>query len=175
MRAELANYQRFAALSEEIVEVNEAICEARPPDGPHGLAPSADDRGRRGLREQVEAEFAAEVARLTEVAVRCAGSSGEELGAVELADPHRDDAAGRSLLGRLLAADAGHRGQRIDCGRGAFGRVRCLPDQDDRHRAGPGRGAAAPTTTAPRAGAASFRVTTSSVSRGRRCRRGCAR
>ena len=25
---------------------------------------------------------------------------------------------GGSLLGRLLAADAGHRGQRIDCGRG---------------------------------------------------------
>jgi hypothetical protein len=30
VRRELAAYQRFAALSEQIVEVNEAICEARP-------------------------------------------------------------------------------------------------------------------------------------------------
>jgi hypothetical protein len=30
VRAELANYKEFAALSEQIVEVNEAICEARP-------------------------------------------------------------------------------------------------------------------------------------------------
>lgn len=33
VRAELAAYEDFAALSAEIVEVNEAICEARPPDG----------------------------------------------------------------------------------------------------------------------------------------------
>src|SRR5512138_3567337 len=31
VRAELANYHRFADISERIVEVNEAICEARPP------------------------------------------------------------------------------------------------------------------------------------------------
>lgn len=30
VRAELARYQEFAALSAQIVEVNEAICEARP-------------------------------------------------------------------------------------------------------------------------------------------------
>jgi hypothetical protein len=30
VRAELASYQRFAALAEEIAEVSEAICEARP-------------------------------------------------------------------------------------------------------------------------------------------------
>lgn len=30
VRAELSRYQRFADLTEEIVEVNEAICEARP-------------------------------------------------------------------------------------------------------------------------------------------------
>ena len=30
VRAELAAYKEFAALSEQIVEVNEAICEARP-------------------------------------------------------------------------------------------------------------------------------------------------
>jgi hypothetical protein len=32
VRAELANYQRFAQVSEQIVAVNEAICEARPPN-----------------------------------------------------------------------------------------------------------------------------------------------
>ena len=44
VRAELANYKRFCELSEQIVEVNEAICEARPlpvaaqqaPAGPAG-------------------------------------------------------------------------------------------------------------------------------------------
>jgi hypothetical protein len=30
VRAEVANYKQFAALSEQIVEVSEAICEARP-------------------------------------------------------------------------------------------------------------------------------------------------
>jgi hypothetical protein len=30
VRAEVENYQRFAALAEEIAEVSEAICEARP-------------------------------------------------------------------------------------------------------------------------------------------------
>src|SRR5271167_3701010 len=30
VRAELANYKQFAALSGQIVEVNEAICEAKP-------------------------------------------------------------------------------------------------------------------------------------------------
>ena len=40
VRAELARYEGFATLSEQIVEVNEAICEARPatpPAGGHGL------------------------------------------------------------------------------------------------------------------------------------------
>ena len=40
VRAELANYQRFAEVSERIVEVNEAICEARPPN-PAATAPPA--------------------------------------------------------------------------------------------------------------------------------------
>ncbi len=38
--AELANYQEFAALAEEIAEVSEAICEARPvPAAAAGQAP----------------------------------------------------------------------------------------------------------------------------------------
>ena len=36
VRGELARYQEFAALSEQIVEVNEAICEARPAALPEG-------------------------------------------------------------------------------------------------------------------------------------------
>jgi hypothetical protein len=42
VRGELANYQRFAALSGDIVEVNEAICEARPPDAADMVSPAAD-------------------------------------------------------------------------------------------------------------------------------------
>ena len=38
VRRELVGYQQFAALTEQIVEVNEAICEARP-----AAAPAAGD------------------------------------------------------------------------------------------------------------------------------------
>ena len=41
VRAELANYHRFADVSEEIVAVNEAICEARPPNTDATTAPPA--------------------------------------------------------------------------------------------------------------------------------------
>ena len=41
VRAELANFKEFAALSEQIVEVNEAICEARPVPAA-GEAPDAE-------------------------------------------------------------------------------------------------------------------------------------
>jgi hypothetical protein len=59
VRAELANYKEFTALSEQIVEVNEAICEARPaasraeepparPGGEkRGSPPSSPRRSRR--------------------------------------------------------------------------------------------------------------------------------
>ena len=52
------------------------------------------------------------------MAVRSLGTSGEDLEAVELAVRTAMMRLGGSLLGRLLAADAGHRGQRIDCGAG---------------------------------------------------------
>jgi hypothetical protein len=47
VRGELANYQRFAALSEQLVEVNEAICEARPPGASAAAPPSGsgDEKG----------------------------------------------------------------------------------------------------------------------------------
>ena len=47
VRAELANYKEFAALSEQIVEVNEAICEARPVT-PAAGEPPAGPAGERG-------------------------------------------------------------------------------------------------------------------------------
>jgi hypothetical protein len=62
VRAELANYQQFAALCEQIVAVNEAICEARPvmpaageplagPGGEKGgFAPGSLRRSRRRPR-----------------------------------------------------------------------------------------------------------------------------
>ena len=55
VRAELANYKEFAALSEQIIEVNQAICEARPvlpaagdsPAGPAGERGGSPGRSRR--------------------------------------------------------------------------------------------------------------------------------
>jgi hypothetical protein len=42
VRAELGNYQRFAALAEEIAEVSEAICEARPVPADSSQAPDPE-------------------------------------------------------------------------------------------------------------------------------------
>ena len=55
VRAELANYKEFTALAEQIVAVNEAICEARPvtsappfsPAGPSGELGGSARRSRR--------------------------------------------------------------------------------------------------------------------------------
>ena len=46
VRAELAAYQQFAALSEQVVAVNEAICEARPAE----VAAGGRDLGTRGQK-----------------------------------------------------------------------------------------------------------------------------
>ena len=47
VRAELARYREFAALSEQIVEVNEAICEARPA-APAAGGQALGARGQKG-------------------------------------------------------------------------------------------------------------------------------
>jgi len=47
VRAELANYREFTALCEQIVEVSEAICEARPVTSAAGGSP-AGPAGERG-------------------------------------------------------------------------------------------------------------------------------
>jgi hypothetical protein len=48
VRAELANYQRYAQVSEQIVAVNEAICEARPPDAAGTVSPAAGIKAGKG-------------------------------------------------------------------------------------------------------------------------------
>lgn len=48
VRAELANYHRFAEVSEQIVAVNEAICEARPPNAADAVSPSAGTEAEKG-------------------------------------------------------------------------------------------------------------------------------
>jgi len=48
VRRELATYEQFAALSEQIVEVNEAICEARPAALPAAAVPPAETGGEKG-------------------------------------------------------------------------------------------------------------------------------
>jgi hypothetical protein len=48
VRAELANYQRFAEVSERIVVVNEEICEARPPNAAATAPPAATGDEKRG-------------------------------------------------------------------------------------------------------------------------------
>jgi hypothetical protein len=55
VRGELANYQRFAEVSEQIVAVNEAICEARPPGPAAVTAPPAatgDEKGGSASRSR---------------------------------------------------------------------------------------------------------------------------
>lgn len=46
VRTEVENYQRFAALAEEIAEVSEAICEARPVPAAAGQAPAPEGQKR---------------------------------------------------------------------------------------------------------------------------------
>jgi uncharacterized protein DUF6788 len=55
-RAEVANYRQFAALSEQIVEVNEAICEARPVTSAAGQPPAgpAGEKGGRTGRDHAD-------------------------------------------------------------------------------------------------------------------------
>jgi len=48
VRGELANYQQFAAVTEEIVAVNEAICEARPPNADPVSPPAAGTQAEKG-------------------------------------------------------------------------------------------------------------------------------
>jgi uncharacterized protein DUF6788 len=48
VRAELAAYDRFASVSRQIVQVNEAICEARPPGSVRQASPASATAGEKG-------------------------------------------------------------------------------------------------------------------------------
>lgn len=48
VRRELANYQRFAEVTDRIVQVNEAICEARPPNTATAAPPAGTEDEKRG-------------------------------------------------------------------------------------------------------------------------------
>jgi hypothetical protein len=48
VRGELDRYHRFAEISDQIVEVNEAICEARPPGAATATGPTGPATGSEG-------------------------------------------------------------------------------------------------------------------------------
>ena len=74
VRAELANYRRFAEVSEKIVAVNEEICEARPPDDGRDGAPGPRHRdGIRGSATRSPRRSTTEVERLAALAADSLG------------------------------------------------------------------------------------------------------
>jgi hypothetical protein len=114
VRQEVANYKEFVAVSEQIVEVSEAICKARPVAG-SAPQPPEQPSGERGLCQAFAAEAAAEIERLAAVAARPLAAGGAGLEAAELAIRTAMAKLGASLLEQLLAADSGYRGPRADC------------------------------------------------------------
>ena len=115
---EVANYKLFKQIVGEIVEVSEAICGARR------VVPLADDgqpptqpAGEGGLFSQLQAEFAAEVARLTELVAGSLGDrGGQGLAAVELAIGTAMSKLGALLLGG--PAGPRHQPPRVEAGAG---------------------------------------------------------
>ena len=136
-RAEVARYQEFTALTDQIAEVSEAICEARPVTPLAGDGPS-EQGGERGalhpapggLHRRDRAPGRAD--RALPERRRGPGHGGA-------GDPRRDDPAGRIAAG----GPAGPRQRPPRPPRGlrrrAPGRVRVLPGKDHRHRPGAGR------------------------------------
>ena len=115
VRREVARHAEFTAAVEQIIEVNEKICEARPV-GRHGCALRAGER-KKGLRDALAAEKSAEVGRLAAEAARALGCENglEAAEAVLRAGLLR---LGGAMLGEALSADPGHRGPRVNCGHG---------------------------------------------------------
>ena len=115
MRREIARHAEFATTVEQIIEVNEKICEARPAAGgaadedPSGTGGERGS-GRRSRRRSAEVDaLAAEAAR----ALGC--ENGLETAEAVLRAGLR---LGGAMLGEALSADPGHRGPRADCGPG---------------------------------------------------------
>ena len=115
VRREIARYAEFTAAVEQIVEVNERICEARPAARDAG-APGAGGR-KRGLFTALAEARSAEIARLAAEAARALGCDGG-LGAAEAVLRAGLLKLGGSMLGQLLSADPGQRGPRVLCGQG---------------------------------------------------------
>ena len=129
---EVAEYQRFKALADQVAEVNEAICDARPPLIPSRAAAPDPEGPKKGLCEALAAEAAAGVA------ASLAGWEGIE--AAERAIRAGLTRLGHGVLKDLLAADAGHRGPAVDCGAGhQAGLVSYLWDSGRPARTAPGR------------------------------------
>ncbi len=116
VRREVARHAEFTSAVEQVIEVNEKICEARPVAG-HGRALRAGGR-KRGLFGALAAEKPAGIGRLAAEAATVAGLRRCRPGGGGGGDPGRDAAAGGGMLGQLLAADPGYRGPRVPCGPG---------------------------------------------------------
>ena len=116
VRGELAAYQEFASLAERIVEVNEAICEARPAAGTD--APSGTGGRKKGLCDALAGEKSAEIGRLAAEAARALGCGDAGMEAAEAVLRAGLLKLGAGMLGQLLAADPGYRGPRVPCGNG---------------------------------------------------------
>ncbi|MGH3492886.1 MAG: ISKra4 family transposase [Sciscionella sp.] len=90
-----------------------------PPAGYRHSGASGRDGGRkRGLFDQLRAEVEAEVEHLAAQTARSLGASDTRLDTVELALRAAMLHLGADLLEKLLDADTGYRGPRIDCGHG---------------------------------------------------------
>jgi hypothetical protein len=119
VRREVAAYRQFAAVSEQIVQVNEAICEARPaaPAGTGEQAGPAGDEQLGPLITALREEMSAEIGRLAAEAARSLGC-GAGMEAAETVIRAGMLKLGGGMLERLLAADPGYRGPRTGCGAG---------------------------------------------------------
>ena len=110
VRGELAAYQEFASLAERIVEVNEAICEARPPAARE--TPSAPE-GEKGVSAALAEEKATEIGRLAAEAARSLGCGEGGLGAAEAVLRAGLLKLGGGVIGEALSADPGYRWPRV--------------------------------------------------------------
>ena len=115
VRREIARHAEFTAAVEQIAEVNERICEARPAAGTQ--APPVPEGEKGGSSTALAEARSAEIGRLAAEAARALGCDGG-LGAAEAVLRAGLLKLGGSMLGQLLSADPGQRGPRLPCGQG---------------------------------------------------------
>ncbi len=99
VRREIARHAEFTAAVEQIAEVNEQICEARPVAGTQ--APPVPERERVALRRASGSQVRRDMA--------AGRRGGAPTGLLKL---------GGSMLGQLRAANPGQRGPRLPCSQG---------------------------------------------------------